>query len=220
MPFSKLGNRPHRAKFAILFIAITMIHVRVIQFVWSPQKNSLVYRENINFLESFTFHAENSIQTEDAIQSKDIDLAKTTVATQHATPQPPQPDGIKISKDSISNQTKPSYTRRHPSSIRHKTDDTQTGVTPPTALANVLSNPPPPYPRQSRRLGEQGKVVVAAEIATSGKALQAFVNITSGYPRLDHAALESVKKWQFIPGKKAGVSQKMWVNIPINFILE
>jgi protein TonB len=62
--------------------------------------------------------------------------------------------------------------------------------------------------------------LLAAEIATNGKALQALISISSGYPRLDRAALESVLKWQFIPGKKAGVPQKMWVNIPINFVLE
>jgi protein TonB len=62
--------------------------------------------------------------------------------------------------------------------------------------------------------------VLAAEIATDGKALQALVNISSGYPRLDRAALNSVLNWRFIPGNKAGVPQQMWVNIPINFVLE
>lgn len=228
-----------------------MVHLAVIQAVWSPQNHTLAYGENINFFKSFVVqakeevHAEGMIHSKDTVQSKDIypakintqDLSpesgakeitplipststKTSPSTLNTTPQPMQPEGINTPQNSLAKKTKSSHTTNNPNSISHKTDDAQTSITPPTAHANVLNNPPPPYPRQSRRLGEQGKVVLAAEIATNGKALQALVSTSSGYPRLDRAALESVKKWQFIPGKRAGVPQKMWVSIPINFILE
>jgi TonB family protein len=129
-------------------------------------------------------------------------------------------EDIKIPQELIPKKIKPSPTTRNVNAIHHGTDKSQIHITPPTAHAPVLNNPPPLYPRQSRRRGEQGKVVLAAEIASNGRALQALVNISSGYPRLDQAALESVLKWRFIPGKKAGVPQVMWINIPINFVLE
>lgn len=205
MPFSNLRNRHHRIQFASFFIAVLMVHIAAIQSVGSLQDNTRAHLKNISFLESFAVQAEDAIQATDATESKDALI---------------EPEGFKIIQDSIAKKIKPSQTTRNSNAVNHNTDDLKTSITPPTAHANVLNNPPPPYPRQSRRRGEQGKVVLAAEIAINGKALQALVNTSSGYPRLDQAALESVLKWQFIPGKKAGVPQKMWVNIPINFVLE
>ena len=90
----------------------------------------------------------------------------------------------------------------------------------PITQANYLKNPRPPYPRQSRRLGEQGTVLLAVQIDTDGTAADVRVNSSSGYTRLDQLALTTVRAWHFVPGKKAGVPQKMWVHIPIDFILE
>lgn len=205
MPFSQLKQRHPRIQFSIFFIAALMVHIAVIQAIGLHQNNSLAQVENISFLELFSVQAENTILTTDASQNKD---ALT------------EPEDIKIPQDLLPKKLKPPPTASNVNAINHDTDDSQTRITPPNAHANVLNNPPPLYPRQSRRRGEQGKVVLAAEIASNGRALQALVNISSGYPRLDQAALESVLKWQFIPGKKAGMPQVMWVNIPINFVLE
>jgi protein TonB len=62
--------------------------------------------------------------------------------------------------------------------------------------------------------------VLAVEIDINGAASQAMVSMSSGYPRLDRTALETVLKWRFIAGNNDGIPQKMWVTIPINFILE
>jgi protein TonB len=62
--------------------------------------------------------------------------------------------------------------------------------------------------------------LLAVEIDVDGSASKVKVQTSSGHPRLDKSALETVLKWRFIPGKKAGVPQKMLVNIPINFVLE
>jgi protein TonB len=96
----------------------------------------------------------------------------------------------------------------------------QDALTLPIIDAKHLHNPPPPYPKQSRRRGEQGKVVIAAEIDIEGRSSQAVIHQSSGYHRLDRAALETVLKWRFVPGKKGHQHQKMWVNIPINFVLK
>lgn len=90
----------------------------------------------------------------------------------------------------------------------------------PSSSADYLNNPPPRYPPLSKRLGEQGKVVIRAFIDANGTATQAEVRTSSGYDRLDQAALQTVLKWRYMPGKRAGVAEGMWFNVPINFVLE
>jgi len=90
----------------------------------------------------------------------------------------------------------------------------------PSSSADYLNNPPPPYPPLSKRLGEQGKVVIRAFIDANGTATQAEVRTSSGYDRLDQAALQTVLKWRYVPGKRAGVAEGMWFNVPIHFVLE
>ena len=90
----------------------------------------------------------------------------------------------------------------------------------PSSSADYLNNPAPPYPPLSKRLGEQGRVVVRARIEVNGSASQAEVHTSSGFERLDQAALQTVKRWRYLPGKRAGVPEAMWFNIPIQFVLE
>ena len=90
----------------------------------------------------------------------------------------------------------------------------------PNASASYLNNPKPPYPALSKRLGEEGKVVVRAWIDTHGRATQAEIKTSSGYERLDQTALQTVLNWRYVPGKRAGVPEAMWFNIPLNFVLE
>ncbi len=90
----------------------------------------------------------------------------------------------------------------------------------PSSSAEYLNNPPPPYPPLSKRLGEQGRVVIRARIETDGTASQAEIRTSSGYERLDQAALQTVKRWRYVPGKRGGVPEAMWFNIPIHFVLE
>lgn len=90
----------------------------------------------------------------------------------------------------------------------------------PSSDAAYLNNPKPPYPALSKRLGEQGKVVVRVLIGTDGTAQQAEIRTSSGYDRLDQAALTTVLKWRYVPGKRGGVPEAMWFNVPINFVLE
>ena len=90
----------------------------------------------------------------------------------------------------------------------------------PSSSADYLNNPPPPYPPLSKKLGEQGKVIVRAFIDERGTATKAEIRTSSGYDRLDQAALQTVLKWRYAPGKRAGVPEAMWFNVPIHFVLE
>ncbi len=90
----------------------------------------------------------------------------------------------------------------------------------PSSQADYLNNPRPPYPPLSKRLGEQGRVVLRVRIETDGSASQAEIQRSSGFERLDQTALQTVLRWRFVPGKRNGVPEAMWFNIPINFVLE
>ncbi len=90
----------------------------------------------------------------------------------------------------------------------------------PSSDADYLSNPKPPYPPVSKRLGEQGRVVVRVLIGTDGLAQEAAISQSSGFERLDQAALNTARKWRYVPGKRAGVAEAMWCNVPFNFVLE
>jgi protein TonB len=90
----------------------------------------------------------------------------------------------------------------------------------PSSDADYLQNPKPAYPAISKRLGEQGKVVVRVLIGTDGTAQRAEIRQSSGYDRLDQAALATVQRWRYVPGKRGGVAEAMWFNVPINFVLE
>lgn len=90
----------------------------------------------------------------------------------------------------------------------------------PSTSADYLQNPQPEYPAISRRLGEQGQVTLRVLIGADGSAQQVELHRSSGYERLDRAALDTVRRWRFVPGKRNGVPEAMWFNVPINFVLE
>ncbi|MBK6593199.1 MAG: energy transducer TonB [Burkholderiales bacterium] len=90
----------------------------------------------------------------------------------------------------------------------------------PSSDADYLNNPRPPYPPMSKRLREQGKVVVRTLIGVDGAAQQAEIKQSSGFDRLDQAALATALRWRYVPGKRAGVAETMWFNLPFTFVLE
>jgi len=86
--------------------------------------------------------------------------------------------------------------------------------------ADYLDNSPPTYPPLSRRMGEQGTVLVRALISSSGVAIRVETIQTSGYGRLDRAALEAVSRWRFVAAHVDGVAVEAWVTIPVRFELD
>jgi protein TonB len=90
----------------------------------------------------------------------------------------------------------------------------------PRSDADYLNNPAPPYPSASRRQGEQGKVTIRCFVSVAGAVERAELRSSSGFERLDAAALEAVKNWRFKPGTRGGAAQAMWVNVPVVFSLD
>lgn len=92
-------------------------------------------------------------------------------------------------------------------------------VSQPVFSAAYLNNPPPDYPRLSRRLREEGKVMLKVQVSASGQAQSVAVSTSSGYPRLDQAAVDAVKRWRFIPAKSGNDPVAASVLVPLVFSL-
>lgn len=91
---------------------------------------------------------------------------------------------------------------------------------PRPASAAGYANTPPRYPAASRRLGEQGRVLLALLIDIDGRVQEASVRQSSGYSRLDRAALDAVRSWRFEPARRAGKPQAAWHEQPVVFDLK
>lgn len=85
--------------------------------------------------------------------------------------------------------------------------------------ADYLDNPKPLYPHASRRLGEEGKVVLRVFVSAEGDAKRVEVKRSSGFQRLDLAAEKAVARWRFVPARRGDEAVTAWVVVPIVFSL-
>jgi protein TonB len=92
-------------------------------------------------------------------------------------------------------------------------------VTPPAFNAGYLNNPPPDYPPLSRRMHEEGKVILRVFVSEQGLPSQVEIRTSSGYTRLDDVALSTVRQWKFIPARRGEMPVAAWVLVPISFTL-
>lgn len=95
-----------------------------------------------------------------------------------------------------------------------------------SGLLDVNLNPrfrippsPPHYPRASIAREEEGVVLVRALVDPAGAPQRVMVFKSSGYPNLDDAALEAVRRWRFEPMIRGGRTVVSWVQVPVRFRL-
>lgn len=82
-----------------------------------------------------------------------------------------------------------------------------------------LKPPQPEYPALSRRLGEQGRVVLRVLVNEKGMPEQVLVQTSSGFERLDDAGRQAVLRAQFKPHLEDGRPTRVYVVVPLNFEL-
>mgnify|MGYP002143755369 FL=1 len=93
-------------------------------------------------------------------------------------------------------------------------------VSAPRFDAAYLSNPVPEYPRLSRRMGEEGRVMLRVHVGADGKPLEVTIAKSSGYARLDEIARETVlRSWRFVPARQGEQAVAGTVRVPIDFSL-
>lgn len=86
--------------------------------------------------------------------------------------------------------------------------------------AAYLQNPQPPYPSMSRRLGEEGKVLLKVRVLPDGNPASVDVEKSSSFGRLDEAARQAVARWRFVPAKRGDEPIEASVIVPIVFRLD
>jgi len=78
----------------------------------------------------------------------------------------------------------------------------------------------PEYPPSSRRAGEAGTVILEVYVLENGRVGEARVKQSSGFPRLDEAAVREVKRsWRLLPGTENGKPAPMWGQFAVTFKL-
>jgi len=75
------------------------------------------------------------------------------------------------------------------------------------------------YPHDSLKAREQGTVMLLVLVGVDGKVEDIRIEKSSGYARLDRAALNAVKLWSFNPARHGGVTERAWAKVPISFTL-
>ena len=85
--------------------------------------------------------------------------------------------------------------------------------------ADYLLNPKPPYPALSRRMGEEGRVVLRVHVRADGTVGDVQLHASSGSARLDQSALDTVRRWKFVPARRGDEAVAAWVLVPISFSL-
>ncbi|MEO7885626.1 MAG: energy transducer TonB [Polaromonas sp.] len=206
---------------AVIALAVVALHVG---FIWALQSGLLMRAAEIivpaEILTRFVDPPAPKVEPvpptpptptvqKKAVAKAPVKPAPQPLAITDPTPSPNAPTGV------VTPPLPPA-----PVAVAPVTPPAPPAVLLPSSDADYLQNPKPAYPPISRRLGEQGKVVVRVLIGADGQAKKTEVRRSSGFDRLDQAAVTTVMRWRYVPGKRGGVAEEMWFNVPINFVLE
>jgi periplasmic protein TonB len=150
-------------------------------------------------------------------QEKEVPLKPRPVLPVVAKIHVPQPE-IHLSDPAPSQAINATVTAPPPSTA---VTTTPPAPTQPSFDADHLHNPKPHYPPLSRRLREEGIVIVMLRVYVLPSGLPDTVELkrSSGSARLDEVALSTVRQWRFVPARSGDVAVAAWVLVPIAFSL-
>ncbi|MDR6513116.1 protein TonB [Novosphingobium capsulatum] len=86
--------------------------------------------------------------------------------------------------------------------------------------ANLVDASPPRYPIDSRRAREQGTVVLNVTVGLDGRVADIGLSRSSGFDRLDRAALAAVRHWRWTPTRQNGQTVMVQGLVSIPFVLQ
>lgn len=145
---------------------------------------------------------------------------------------PPKKSVPALTVDSSTALTQPANKHTRSDDLPARAEPRPSSAEPVTASAHAvaltearfdvdyLRNPAPQYPLLSSRLREEGTVYLRVRVHAEGYAASAEIKDSSGYTRLDLAALAAVKQWRFISAQQNGQAVDSWVIIPLHFFLK
>lgn len=88
-----------------------------------------------------------------------------------------------------------------------------------TSGVEYIQAPQPVYPPMSKRMGEQGKVVLRVLVSKTGKAGDVQIQSSSGSARLDEAGRQAAMRAVFKPHLEDGRAVAVYVIVPLTFQL-
>lgn len=211
---SMMHPKPAISRNVAIALAVVLLHIG---FIWGLQSGLLMRAVElvvpvvvpVVVLSQFIDPPAPKVNTPPPAQVKKTLAAPSVAAPQplaiaDPTPSPNAPSGVTTPQLAPAPAAPPA-----PSAVQLPSSD-----------ADYLQNSHPPYPPISRRMNEQGQTTVRVLIGADGQPQRAEIAKSSGFARLDDAALATVMRWRFIPGKRGGVAETMWFNVPINWVLE
>lgn len=77
----------------------------------------------------------------------------------------------------------------------------------------------PTYPSASRRAGEEGTVRLKVLVDEKGRPRDVAIASSSGFSRLDQAAVDAVRKWRFVAATDGTSAISAWTQVAITFRL-
>ncbi|GAP65691.1 TonB family protein [Mizugakiibacter sediminis] len=96
----------------------------------------------------------------------------------------------------------------------------------PAAAASVIEAPAvaamhaPRYPIAALRGRHEGVAVVRVEVGADGEVAAAVLAQSSGWPELDRAALEAVRRWHFRAARRDGRAVEGALDVPVRFRID
>jgi len=86
--------------------------------------------------------------------------------------------------------------------------------------SRMISAIPPRYPTESRRKREQGVVLLSVLLAVDGTVADISIAQSSGFDRLDRAALSAVRRWRWSPTMRGGAPVMVRGVVEVPFVLQ
>lgn len=153
-------------------------------------------------------------------------VTQTTLATAATPSKPIRPSAIKLAKkdnvapspasqsaDSLALNTTPTLDKT--ASAQEATATFSTA----SYQLGAAATPKPIYPEESILYGESGVVLLQVEINAQGKVSGMQLGRSSGFKRLDRAAMNSVKHWTFTPALRNQIAVDSQKQVAIRFEL-
>ncbi len=197
------GPRKHRTGIAL----VLLLHILLVWAITSGLARKVVH---------MTENTVEAVLMSDAPPPAPLPAPKTPVP-KTPTPPPPAP----TSAAAAPTITQPST----PTTVAANAPAAPPAPAAPAIRTGAVIQPgahcaKPDYPSASRRMEEEGTVTLKFLIGADGHVMQADIEKTSGFTRLDEAARNALSKCQFRPGTVDGKPEQSWANIKYTWRLE
>ena len=211
MPYAPAQDSSFLTRRGLVFLAIVLLHVGMFWALNSGLSHQLI----------------------DVVLGP-IETRMIEEAPKNDEPPPPPPPKIETPPPFV---PPPEVAIDIPADAAPTTAITQTTTTRPVVAPPPVAAPPstpktaprsdprrplsqPEYPPSSRRAGEAGTVILEVYVLDTGRVGEARVKQSSGFPRLDEAAVREVKRsWRLVPGTENGKPVPMWGQFAVTFKL-